>query len=149
MRIGIISDTHGYLDPRVCEAFTDVGAIVHAGDIGAQHVLMELDAIAPVYAVLGNCDYAQYGPTVNARALPRLGGKRFLIVHRPTDVGSVPDDVAVVVNAHTHWALVRHVEGVLYVNPGSASEPRDGAPSVAIVDWGEDGVPDARIVYLS
>lgn len=59
-RIGLISDTHGRLDPRVAPLFEreGVGAIIHAGDIGGPDILWELNAVAPVTAVLGNNDYA-------------------------------------------------------------------------------------------
>ena len=54
--IGIISDTHGYVDPRLGAAFTGVEAIVHGGDVGGMHVLDALRAIAPLHAVYGNND---------------------------------------------------------------------------------------------
>lgn len=148
MKVGIISDTHGYLDPRVHDVFSGVGAIVHAGDIGSPGILMELETIAPVYAVLGNCDYFEYGAQVVTRATPRLGGRRFLIVHMQREIGSIDDDVRVVVTGHTHRSDIRHENGRLFVNPGSASEPRDGTPSVAIVNLKDDGTEDARIVRL-
>lgn len=148
MKVGIISDTHGYLDPRVHDVFSGVGAIVHAGDIGNPGILMELETIAPVYAVLGNCDFFEYGAQVVARTMPRLGGRRFLIVHKQREIGSIDDDVRVVVTGHTHRSEIRHENGRLFVNPGSASEPRDGTPSVAIVSLKDDGTEDARIVRL-
>ena len=56
MKIGLISDTHGYLDPKVLELFADASHILHAGDIGGDSIILELKAIAPVTAVLGNTD---------------------------------------------------------------------------------------------
>ena len=54
--IGLISDTHGYVDPRLAAAFAGVEAIVHAGDVGGVEVLDALRAMAPLYAVRGNND---------------------------------------------------------------------------------------------
>ena len=54
--VGLVSDTHGYVDPFLHEAFASCVAIVHAGDIGRQEVLDELETIAPVFAVKGNID---------------------------------------------------------------------------------------------
>jgi hypothetical protein len=54
--IGVISDTHGYVDPRVFELFAGVDHILHAGDIGPPGVVLQLERIAPVTAVRGNCD---------------------------------------------------------------------------------------------
>ena len=56
--VGVISDTHGWLDPVVCGVFERqaVCAICHAGDIGDENVLDALSRIAPVTAVRGNID---------------------------------------------------------------------------------------------
>ncbi len=55
-RIGLISDTHGYLDPRVLEFLSDVDEIWHAGDIGSMDVLEQLRRYKPTRAVWGNAD---------------------------------------------------------------------------------------------
>ena len=55
-RIGVLSDTHGYLDPRVKEHFRDVDEIWHAGDIGSYEVLQVLREFKPTRAVFGNMD---------------------------------------------------------------------------------------------
>ena len=55
-RIGVLSDTHGYLDPRVKEYFRDVDEIWHAGDIGSYEVLQALREYKPTRAVFGNMD---------------------------------------------------------------------------------------------
>lgn len=55
-RIGLLSDTHGYLDPRVLEHFACVDEIWHAGDIGSAMVLQHLREFKPTRAVYGNMD---------------------------------------------------------------------------------------------
>ena len=55
-RIGLLSDTHGYLDKRVLEHFADVDEIWHAGDIGSMEVLQKLREFKPTRAVYGNMD---------------------------------------------------------------------------------------------
>ena len=55
-RIGVLSDTHGLLDPRVLEHFKDVDEIWHAGDIGSDMVLRRLREFKPTRAVYGNMD---------------------------------------------------------------------------------------------
>ncbi|MBR1716474.1 MAG: metallophosphoesterase family protein [Paludibacteraceae bacterium] len=54
--IGILSDTHGYLDPRVFEHFKNVDEIWHAGDIGSFELLQQLREFKPTRAVYGNMD---------------------------------------------------------------------------------------------
>jgi putative phosphoesterase len=56
MRIGVISDTHGKVLPEVFDAFKGVSLIFHAGDVGGDAVLAELETIARVIAVRGNVD---------------------------------------------------------------------------------------------
>ena len=54
MRIGVLSDTHGYLNPKIFDLFADVDLILHAGDIGDDRVLTDLEQFAPTRAVSGN-----------------------------------------------------------------------------------------------
>ena len=56
MRIGLISDTHSYLDPQVFELFAEVDEIWHAGDVGKVEVAQELEAFIPFKCVYGNID---------------------------------------------------------------------------------------------
>jgi predicted phosphodiesterase len=55
-RIGILSDTHGFLDPRIMDYFSAVDEIWHAGDIGSLEVLDQLRLFKPTRAVYGNID---------------------------------------------------------------------------------------------
>ncbi len=55
-KIGLISDTHGFLPPRIFELFKDVDEIWHAGDIGSMDVIEKLRAFKPLKAVYGNID---------------------------------------------------------------------------------------------
>jgi putative phosphoesterase len=56
LKIGVISDTHGYWDNRFAGYFSGCNEIWHAGDIGSEEVLNRLEAIKPVRAVYGNID---------------------------------------------------------------------------------------------
>ena len=56
MKIGVVSDTHGFFDARLQELLAGVELILHAGDVGKLEVLDELERIAPVRAVKGNID---------------------------------------------------------------------------------------------
>ena len=55
-RIGILSDTHAYLDERIFEHFKECDEIWHAGDIGSLEVVQKLAAFKPLRAVHGNVD---------------------------------------------------------------------------------------------
>lgn len=55
-RIGLLSDTHGFFDPRFYDLFKDVDEIWHAGDIGSVDVYDAICAFKPCKAVIGNID---------------------------------------------------------------------------------------------
>ena len=56
MKIGLMSDTHSFLDKKVFEHFAAVDEIWHAGDIGSEAVADALEAFKPLRAVYGNID---------------------------------------------------------------------------------------------
>ena len=149
MIIGLISDTHGYVSDAALDALAPCDRIVHAGDIGSVGVLIALQAIAPVTAVYGNCDWRDLGPGVVHVAEPRFEGVRFHVTHRPEDVGVLNDDIRVIVHGHTHRRRDEIIGDVRWVNPGSASEPRDGgAPSVALLTIADGTVIGVTFVDL-
>ncbi len=55
-KIGLMSDTHGYLHPQVFKYFAEVDEIWHAGDFGSVALADELEAFKPLRAVYGNID---------------------------------------------------------------------------------------------
>jgi putative phosphoesterase len=139
MNIGVISDTHGFLDPRVENIFKGVNHILHAGDIGDPVIELELKSVAPVTAVLGNCDAWLNFPVTAART---LAGKKFLVHHIVNPHLLSPEMTAAVarekpdavVFGHTHKAFAETVGGIFYFNPGYSGKPKPGAErSVAIL----------------
>jgi len=135
--LGLISDTHGLLRPRVYEALSGVELILHAGDVGGPDILAELRLIAPVKAVFGNTD-PPGDPELVSEILVEVDGKRVHVSHGH-EVGSLTPaalaaryDADVVVYGHTHRQLVTKLEGRLFVNPGAAGPKRFNLkPSVA------------------
>ena len=140
MRIGLISDTHGFLDPKIPKLFAGVEHILHAGDVGPHSLLLELEAIAPVTAVLGNTDTWL---NLKRTELVEVGGRKFLLhhivnPHALTD--ELKDRIAregpdAVVFGHTHKPFCETIGGVLFFNPGYAGKQRFALErSVAILD---------------
>ena len=151
--LGLISDTHGHLDPRVEPAFVGVDAILHAGDVCASRVLHELGALGvPVTAVEGNCDsWEMPHEGLPASARIEVEGVRILVVHDRGDArGAGLAGVDVVVHGHTHRPQVERVAGVLWVNPGSAWKAGKSGigRSVGLLQVSPGGDVDARIVAL-
>ena len=148
MKIGVISDTHGFLDPRVEIFFTGVQHILHAGDIGEQMIELELKAIAPVTVVLGNTDL---GMTYRLTEIFAPVEKKFLVQHivNPTapdeklQARLTRDKPDAVIFGHTHKKYAETIGDILFFNPGYAGKPRPGTDrSVAILH-----VEDGQIRY--
>ena len=152
LRIGVISDTHNYFDPRIPSLFDGADHILHAGDIGLPAIVLALEQIAPVTAVLGNTD--DPGFHYQETEVVEVAGRKFLLHHivRPqSQADPIKARIArerpdVVVFGHTHRPYYQTLGGVLYFNPGYAGKARFGlARSVAILHCGERGI---RAEYL-
>jgi putative phosphoesterase len=146
MKLGVISDTHGFLDPKVLKLFAGVGHILHAGDIGSDDIIAELEAVAPVTVVLGNTDAS---PNFRLTEVVALAGRKFL-VHHVVNPRALTENLQLriarerpdaVVFGHTHKAFYETIDGALYLNPGYAGKPKFGAErSVAILQCDGKGM---------
>jgi putative phosphoesterase len=151
MKIGVISDTHGWLDPKIPRLFAGVEHILHAGDIGSDGIVVGLEAVAPVTAVLGNTDSS---PAFRLTEVATLAGRKFL-VHHIVNPHALTEELrlriarerpAAVVFGHTHKAFCETLDGVLYLNPGYAGKPKLGLErSVAILQCDGRGL---RVKFL-
>jgi putative phosphoesterase len=142
MKIGIISDTHGYLPPAVFKIFEKVDSILHAGDIGSNDIIDELEMLAPVYAVSGNIDswpiVSQFSPTL----VTEFNDLTFYLIHHIISEKFVRYELFrkkikphVLVYGHTHIPNVSLHNEILFINPGSVSKPRKGKKgSVILLD---------------
>jgi putative phosphoesterase len=157
VRLGIISDTHGLLRPEVFTAFGEVDHILHAGDVGPESILVELEAIAPVTAVYGNTDGWDVRSRLPQAATLELDGFRIVVTHGDQFGSPTPDrlheafpDAEIIVFGHTHRPLLTVVDVVVTVmNPGGAGARRFNLPpSVGIMEL-EPGIPPrARLLPL-
>ncbi len=146
MKIGVISDTHDHLDPRIFDLFDGVDHILHGGDIGLPAIIMDLETIAPVTAVLGNNDaYTKFRET----EVVQLAGRKFLVHHivdtlapaEPIKRRIIREGPDVVIFGHTHKRHCETVGRTLYFNPGYAGRPRFALNrSVAILHCDDSGI---------
>jgi len=139
MKIGVISDTHNFLDPEIPRLFAGVDHILHAGDIGQSWILAELESIAPVTAVGGNTD--DPAMRYDGTKLVELAGRKFLVHHTVNPAAPAeklrrliaygqPD---VVIFGHTHKRFCEVIGGVFYLNPGYAGKPKPGLERSVVV----------------
>ena len=130
--IGLLSDTHSYLDKQVFTYFKDCDEIWHAGDVGNIKVADELAAFKPLRLVCGNIDdhvlRAQYPEYI----FTETEGVKILILHIAGAVGKYNAGVRSLVKLHGkpdilvcgHSHILKMVKdpvfGWLYINPGAA-----------------------------
>jgi len=141
MEIGIISDTHNRLSKEIRAHFSNVDLIFHAGDIGDSPILQKLHQIAPTQAVYGNTDIYTLSSVLPARISVNIENFQIYMQHnignlqnffwklRNREENPFPD---IVIFGHTHRAVFEKIDDTLFINPGSASQPRGGYPASII-----------------
>ena len=139
MKIGVVSDTHNFLDPRVLELFQGIDHILHGGDVGLPSIILQLEQIAGVTAVLGNTD----DPSHRYRLTETidLAGRKFLVHHivNPRALDEALEKQLkrekphVVVFGHTHKPFCEQIGDVLFFNPGYAGKSRFGMERSAAI----------------
>src|SRR5262249_30071521 len=125
-----ISDTHGLLRPEVLKMFRGVDGIIHAGDIGAPEILAELQALAPVFAVRGNNDTAPWAKRIPESRVVEIGSARIYVLHNLKEIALSPSAAGfdAVISGHSHRPSLQELDGVLFINPGSAGPRRFKLP---------------------
>ena len=130
-RIGLLSDTHGYLDQKIKSYFSQVDEIWHAGDIGSIEILDELKAFKPTRAVWGNIDNHEIRRETKEFLRFKIEEVDILITHiggRPEKYSKpVYDELLnngapkLFICGHSHITLVQMDKrfNMLWMNPGA------------------------------
>ena len=137
LTMGVISDTHGHVDKRLIRKLKTTDLIIHAGDIDGPEALEKLQTITTVIPVRGNMDYGAWTQDLPEEEFLEIGSHLIYVIHDLTQITIDPRaaNVRVVINGHTHRPSLHKKNGVIYLNPGSASLPRGGfRASMAIID---------------
>ena len=130
MKIGLLSDTHGFLDPDFFNLFAVCDEIWHAGDIGTMGIIDALQEFKPLRAVYGNIDDHLIRRTIPEDLLFTLDGVKVFMTHIAGKLGSYQQRVRticleekpqVIVCGHSHILRVVYVDRFkhLYLNPGA------------------------------
>src|SRR5659263_307561 len=143
MRIGVISDTHRNASKieLLGDKIKALDVLIHLGDNVDDISIIEKYYKGRIINVKGNCDFSTSTPYDR---LEDICGKRIFITHGhkysvkqgllKLRYKALETGADIVLYGHTHIGKIDFEEGVWYINPGSASEPRDGYPSFAIID---------------
>ncbi len=134
IKIGLISDTHSYLDPQVLDFFEGCDEIWHAGDFGNIQIAEQLRKIAPVIGVYGNIDGEDIRQEFPLHQRFEREGLNIWITH----IGGVPgryclpirqelesDPPELFICGHSHILRIsrdQDLENMLYMNPGAAGK---------------------------
>jgi putative phosphoesterase len=143
MRVGVVSDTHNLLRPRVLERLDGCERILHAGDVGGLEILEQLRRVAPVAAIRGNTDTGATAAELPETLAGELGGLPFRMIHRREDAGRTwPSRLRLLVFGHSHRPELEWQGPCLLLNPGACGQRRFHLPlTLAILT-----VADNRIV---
>ena len=131
MKIGLISDTHGWIHPRLFDHFEGVDEIWHAGDIGNTEIIETLAAFKPLRAVYGNIDDAAVRKVCKEHLIFNIEEITVWLTHiggspghydkriRPGIFQNRPD---LFICGHSHIARIMYDKkhGFLFINPGAA-----------------------------
>jgi uncharacterized protein len=131
MKIGLISDTHSYIDELTLSHLKGCDEIWHAGDIGNGSVIEQLNILAPVKAVYGNIDDGKMRQIYPENEFIEVGNLKILMTHiagTPPSYNSRVKQllrekkVDVIICGHSHILKVTRdpANNVLYINPGAA-----------------------------
>lgn len=132
-KIGLLSDTHGYLTPGVKEFFEGADEIWHAGDIGGLEIVNQLEQVAPVRGVFGNVDIAAIRERFPENNIFEAEGTKIFITHIGGYPGKYEQRVKqliaqhkpdLFISGHSHILKVMNdtTNNLLHMNPGAAGK---------------------------
>jgi hypothetical protein len=146
IKVGILSDTHGFLDERIADVIRQCDYAVHAGDIGKFDIIKALQPKKETFAVRGNTDYgAGLDSLPDKKQIELPGG--FIVVEHGHRHGGFPDhdalrknhaEARLIIYGHTHKRVIDIGSEPWVVNPGAAGKERTkGGPSCLVLSASE------------
>ncbi|WP_070001068.1 metallophosphoesterase family protein [Cellulosilyticum sp. I15G10I2] len=163
MKVLVISDTHRNIQNviHVIERIRPLGVstIIHCGDhIGDAHKLKKLYPDIEIYAVYGNCDGMAYPEeytrvvVIEQVSILITHGHRYGIKwddYSELLIDAEAEGAKLAICGHSHSAYLKKEKGIILLNPGSITLPRDSNyPSYAIVDLEDGRVKDISIMQI-
>lgn len=159
MRVLIVSDTHRHNDNyfRVLEREGQLDMVIHCGDAEGSEYLLQEAAGCPLHIVMGNNDFFSNLPREEEL---EIAGKKVLITHGHyycvsngyellKDEG-LARGFDIVMYGHTHRPVVDKSDGIVVINPGSLTYPRQEGrrPTYIMMEINKKGDMDFVVKYL-
>ncbi len=133
-KVGILSDTHGIIWPKVLEVLETCDYILHAGDFAEERILDKIRFMGKLYAVRGNSD-GYWAKNIAPTQRFCIEGLEFFMIHDRNMAGTEAKEADVIVYGHTHVYSEEVINGQLWLNPGSCTCPRRGTdPSFVVME---------------
>ena len=131
MKIGLLSDTHGWIHPRLFDHFAECDEIWHAGDIGNIETADKLAGFKPLKAVYGNIDSATIRTVYKENMIFMADKIRVWLTHIGGTPGHYnwkvigalnenPPDLFICGHSHIAKVMYDKKAGFLFINPGAA-----------------------------
>lgn len=157
LRVALLADTHGHLDPRIAALVAECDLAIHGGDIGNADVLSQLQPRSGrVHAVLGNNDVPHKWPehqrallaSIPWEARVELPGGLLVVVHghrlpaanRHARLRERYSEARVVIYGHSHRLVADREARPWVLNPGAAGRERThGGPACMVLNAAEHG----------
>lgn len=160
MKIGLISDTHSYMDDRILHHLEGCDLILHAGDVGDPMVITRLEKVAQTRGVYGNIDGTAVRKIWPEFDLVRCNGVPILMIHIAGAVGNYNARTRALIKEHTPQVLIcghSHILKVaqdqrfklLHINPGAAGRHGFHKMRTLIIMEAHDGaLSDLKVIEL-
>ena len=142
-KIGLVSDTHGHIDDKLLDFFSNCRQIWHAGDIGSVEVLETLSEKADIYAVYGNIDGQELMKMCGLNKRFKCENMNIWITHIggypgkydmkiKTEIFRNPPDIFVSGHSHILKIIFDKKINCLHINPGAYGKYGDHVMRTAV-----------------
>lgn len=146
MRLGVISDTHNVLKDEVLTYLKDCDYIIHAGDVGEQSIIDQLNILAKTFIVRGNNDKGDWGSQLPDYLEIELDNILIYVVHDQKDIPKQLEHVDLVIYGHSHKYHEEIRDGIIFLNPGGCGRRRFSLPlTMAVVELTGDNMTINKI----
>lgn len=146
MRLGIISDTHNVLKDEVLTYLKDCDYIIHAGDVGEQSIIDQLNILAKTFIVRGNNDKGDWGSQLPDYLEIELDNILIYVVHDQKDIPKQLEHVDLVIYGHSHKYHEEIRDSIIFLNPGGCGRRRFSLPlTMAVVELTGDNMTINKI----
>lgn len=159
IKVVIVSDSHGKLNnvQKIMEKEGNIDQVIHLGDLIGQDEKLREICDCPVHIVRGNCDYTLDNPVMD---VVEIGKNKIFITHGHNYgvnfgidrlcYAAKENECNIAMYGHTHVPDNSVYGGIIVVNPGSVTQPRqlNHKPTYAVMKIDDHGKADIRIQYV-